>query len=367
MTQPAAPTLATLRPPRRAPLERPEGVSDHAMDVLAAAEVVDLHLDSFIVRRLVGRDLNQRHGIGPLGGRMFGHLDFPTAAASGLTGGMWSITTNPFRTAAGRWRVFLANLESLRDQVAASEGAVALVRDMAEWRQARATGAHACLVAIQGGNAIEAAPEGIASVPDDLVTRVTLVHLTNAVFGPSSSPLSLGRGARGGLTAAGRELVASLNAHRVFVDLAHIGERAFWDAVDAHDPTQPLLATHTGVDGVRPHWRNLTDEQVRAVANTGGVVGIIFQAGFLARRGGPRDVNMVVEHMEHVVKVAGEDAVALGSDYDGAIIPPPDLRDGFGPARLVDAMLRRGWPELRIHKALGLNFLRTFAALRPGT
>ena len=92
----------------------------------------------------------------------------------------------------------------------------------------------------------------------------------------------------------------------------------------------------------------------------------MYQTSFLSRKGGPRDGAMVVEHMEHIVKVAGEDAVALGTDYDGAITPPRDLRDGTSYPRLVQHMIDRGWPTERIRKALGLNFLRSFEMLRPG-
>lgn len=357
----------TISRPDAWPLERPDGVSEEAMALLAASEVVDLHLDTFIVHRLTGLDMTKRHGIGPLGGRLFGHLDFPTAVASGLTGGMWSITTNPFRPASSRWRTLQDNIRAYRAQIAAAEGRVRIASNMSDWRQARAAGAHVVLPAIQGGNAVQAAPEGIASLPSGFFTRITLVHLTNAVYGPTSSPFSLGFGKKARLTDSGRTLVEQMNAARIFVDLAHIGEQAFWDVVAHHDKGQPLIVTHTGVEGVRPHWRNLTDDQLRAVADTGGVIGIMFQVDFLRRPGGPRDVDMVLEHLEHVIAVAGEDAVAFGSDYDGAIIPPPDLRDGFAPARLVDAMLRRGWSDTRIQKALGLNFLRSFEALRPGS
>ncbi|MCO4764376.1 MAG: membrane dipeptidase [Myxococcales bacterium] len=348
---------------RSAPLEQPEGVSQQAMDLLSVSDVIDLHLDSFIVHRLTGRDLQQRHGLGALGGRFFGHLDVPTAIASGLTGGMWSITTNPFRTAASRWRVFQDNLKRFVAQLSGDQRHVAIVRNYAEWLRARQAGLHACMPAIQGGNALEAAPNGALSIPDDLITRVTLVHLTDSVYGPTSSPLSL---RRKGLTAAGKAFIEQLNEARIFVDLAHIGARGFWDAVDVHDGAQPLLATHTGVCGIKPHWRNLDDAQIRAVADTGGVVGIIFQSDFLRRRGGPRDVNMVVEHMTHVANVGGDDCVAIGSDYDGAIVPPTDLRDGFAPARLIDALLQHGWTETRIQKVLAGNFLRCFEQIRPG-
>lgn len=343
-------------------MPEPVSPSERALELASRLEVIDLHLDCMITRRLFGYDLNRRHQPGP--GVFFGHLDFPRAIDSGLTGGMWSITTNPFRTAASRWRTFLGNLRDLQEQVAASEGRVALVRTHAQWQAARESGAHGCMIAIQGGNALEGAPEGVASIPDDLVTRVTLVHLTNSVYGATSSPLAMGR--RGApLTKRGRELVEQLNARRVFVDLAHIAERPFWDAVEVHDKTQPLIVTHTGVSGVKPHWRNLSDEQIKAIADTGGVVGVMLQKSFLQRRGGPRGVGMVIEHMQHIAKVGGVDAVALGTDYDGAIVPPADLRDGSAPVRVIDGLLKVGWSEEDIQKAMAGNFLRSFAALRP--
>jgi membrane dipeptidase len=218
---------------------------------------------------------------------------------------------------------------------------------------------------VQGGNAFDAAPESIFSVPDKLITRVTVVHLTNSVLGASSAPMSFLRRHRG-LTARGKDFVKALNAARVFVDLAHIDPKSFWDAVGVHDRAQPLIVTHTGVSGVRPLWRNIDDRQVKAVADTGGTIGIIYAQAFLGRPGGPRDGAMVVEHMEHVIKVAGEDFVSIGSDYDGSIIPPPGLRSGGDSyPRLVQYMLDRGWNDGRIGKVLGGNALRALGLLRP--
>jgi membrane dipeptidase len=340
------------------------GVSLDAVQLLRASEVVDLHIESFIPPRLWGYDLLRRHGT-LAGGRLFGHLDFPRALEGGLTGGMWSISTNIARTAGGRLRVISKNAERLRRTVEATGGRMRIVRSHAEWLSVRDAGAHGVLMSVQGGNAFEAAREGTEVVPDRLITRVTVVHLSNSCYGSTSSPASFWRG-DDGLTSKGRDFICQLNASRVYVDLAHINRRGFWDAMEVHDATQPVLVTHTGVSGVRDMWRNIDDEQIRAVADTGGVVGIIFQAGFLSRRGGPTDGRMVIEHMQHVIDVAGEDYVALGSDYDGFIIPPPDLRDGaWGYARLVQYMLDEGWSEQRIQKVLGDNFIRTLQQIRP--
>lgn len=354
--------ILSAAPP--AQLARRLGVSEAAVELCRDADLIDLHIDTFIPPRLWGYDPLVRHEAALFGRAFFGHLDLPRMADGGLKGAMWSITTNPARGARDRWRVLQLNLGRLTALVERSQGTLALVRDHAEYRAARRRGAHAVMVCIQGANALEAAPAGVASLPQGLLLRATLVHLTNSCMGATNSPLSALRRDKG-LRPKGRELVAQLNAARVFVDLAHIHPQGVDDVLAIHDRSQPLIATHTGVDGVRPHWRNLSDAHLRAIADTGGVIGIIFAAVFLARPGGPRDGAMIVEHMEHVARVAGWQAVALGSDYDGAIIPPPDLPGGESYPRLVQHMLDRGWSEERIRGALGTNFLRSLERLRP--
>jgi membrane dipeptidase len=340
-------------------------VSREARALAEAADIFDLHLDTFIPIRLFGWDVTKRHGLGIWRGYFSGHVDLPRARDGGLKGGMWSITTNPWRTARGRWRAFGRNLDQIRKVVAGTSGAMQIARTATEYREALKKGAHGCLLAVQGGNAFDAAPESIHSVPDRLITRVTVVHLTNSALGASSLPMSFLRLDRG-LTTRGKDFVRALNSARVFVDLAHIDPKSFWDAVEVHDRTQPLIVTHTGVSGVRRVWRNIDDRQIKAIADTGGTIGIIFAQVFLERRGGPRDGSMVVEHMEHVIRVAGEDFVSIGSDYDGTIIPPPGLRGGGDSyPRLVQYMLDRGWNDDRIRKVLGGNALRALGMLRP--
>lgn len=346
-------------------LARILGTSKEAIAVLRRSELIDLHIDTFIAVRLFGYRLERRHGPGPLYGRLMGHLDWPRMREGGLSGAMWSITTNPFRTPTGRFQAFLNNLQRLRRILDRPGSDTRVVKDLAAYRQARAEGAHGAFLAIQGGNALEAAPDGPASIPDDLITRVTLIHLTNSVFGATSSPMSWFRGDRG-LSTRGKDFVRALEARRVLVDLAHIHPRGFWDAVEVHDRSLPLVATHTGVTGVRPHWRNLDDRQIKAIADTGGTVGIIFSVHFLSRRGGPKTADMVIEHVEHVIKVVGEDFVSVGSDFDGLIVPPADLRSGMAYAVLVEHMLKRGYREERIRKILGENALRTIGLMRPG-
>jgi membrane dipeptidase len=190
---------------------------------------------------------------------------------------------------------------------------------------------------------------------------VTLVHLTSSAFGATSSPL---KRRDAGLLPLGVEAVRILNHRRIFVDLAHISPRGFHEAVSVHDRSQPLMVSHTGVSGVYPHWRNIDDVQIRAVAATGGVVGIIYHAPFLGDRLWRGRIESIVRHLEHVRRVGGEDAPSLGSDWDGAIVPPPNLRSCEELPRVVQTMLDRGWTEDQIRNTLGRNFLRAFAQLR---
>lgn len=354
---------APVMPPA-AEVARTLGVSEEAVALCRDHEVIDLHIDTFIPPRLWGYDPLRRHRRALLGRLFFGHLDVYRMAEGGLTGAMWSITTNPYRPAGNRWRTFERNLARFHALVERSRGHLALVRDVAEYRAARQRGAHCVMLSIQGANALDAAPDGWNSLPERLITRATLVHLTNSALGTTNAPQSFLRRDKG-LTRKGRDLVAQMDAARAWVDLAHIHPKSFWDAVDAHDPALPLIATHAGVDGVRPLWRNLDDRQIRAIADSGGVVGIIFAAQFLQRRGGPTDGAMIVEHMEHVARVGGWQSVALGSDYDGLIIPPPDLPGGEHYPRLVQHMLDRGWTDARIVGVLGGNYLRAWGELRP--
>ena len=341
------------------------GISMEAVEITFGCDAIDLHIDTFIPHRLVRYNVLARHAGGFLGGRFFGHADLPRMNEGGLTGGMWSITTNPFRPARSRWRTFQKNLSKFRGIVDRSGGELRFARTAREYREARAAGAHACMLAIQGGNALVAAPDGPASVPDRLLTRVTLVHLTNSEYGASSTPIAARVRSDHGLSRRGKELVERLNAERIFVDLAHIHPESFWDAVGVHDRSQPLIDTHTGVKGVCGSWRNLDDDQIRAIADTGGTIGLIFAQAFLRDGGGDMDGSILVDHMQHIIDVAGDDFVSIGTDYDGAVIPPTDLRSAETYPRLVQHMLDRGWTAERIQKILSGNYLRAFSELRP--
>ena len=159
-------------------------------------------------------------------------------------------------------------------------------------------------------------------------------------------------------------MIEALDERRILVDLAHASRRTFFDALAVHDRTVPPVVTHTGVSGVHPSWRNLADDQIRAVADRGGVIGIMYHRGFLGRPSRRVGAEAIVRHLEHTIAVGGEEAAALGSDWDGLIVTPRDMPTCLELPVLVDRMLSRRWPEDRIRRVLGTNALRLIEATR---
>lgn len=338
------------------------GISREAVELYLASDVIDLHIDSFIWHRVAGYDLTRRHGHGLFGARFYSQVDFPRVLEAGLTGATWVITTNPLRSAAGRAETFSQNLEALQALFARVPEHFQVVRSVAEYRDARARGRHAAFIGIQGGNALDASPEALDRIPPGLVLRVTVVHLSSSSLGVTSSPLAGKRDT--GLTGRGREYVRGLNQRKIFVDLAHVSKRGFWDAVEVHDKSQPLLVTHTGVSGVFEHWRNLDDDQLRAVADTGGTIGVMYQSSFLGDGLFGGKAASIVRHLSHIVKTVGADHASLGSDWDGAIWPPRDMPTCLELPKLVQLMLDQNMSPDSVQKILGKSFLRVVEALR---
>lgn len=339
------------------------GISREAVELYLASDVIDLHIDSFIWTRVFGYDLHARHRTTRLGsavwGRFFGQVDLPRIREAQIKGGIWVITTNPLRGAEGRARTFAKNLARLTSILERAKDDVALVKDVAGYRAAVSAGKHAAFLGIQGGNALDA-PGALAQL-DDRIVRVTLVHLSTSSLGVTSSPL---KRSSGGLTRAGKDYVAALDAKRIFVDLAHIDRQGFFDAVDVHDRTLPLIVTHTGVSGVTPHWRNLDDEQLRAVADTGGTVGVMYQSSFLGEPFFGGRAAAIADHLVHIVKTIGADHAALGSDWDGASVAPTDMATCLELPKIVELLLRRGVAPDDVRKILGGSFLRALGSLR---
>lgn len=162
-----------------------------------------------------------------------------------------------------------------------------------------------------------------------------------------------------GLTELGRELVERMQELGIVLDLAHIAEPGFRDALECSEG--PVVATHANAHALHAHGRNLRDDQIKAIAERGGLVGVTFVPGFLTRE--QADLDHVLAHIDYIVRLVGDDHVALGSDFDGITTPPTRLSHVGMLPNLTEGMLLRGYDESRIEKILGLNWLRVFRAV----
>ncbi len=164
-----------------------------------------------------------------------------------------------------------------------------------------------------------------------------------------------------GLTEAGVRLVKACNRLGIMVDLSHITEQGFWDV--ARISEMPLVATHSNVHAITPVTRNLTDRQLAAIRETGGMVGLNYATSFLRPDGqenAATPLTDMVRHIDYLVEHVGIDGVGLGSDYDGATIPE-EIGDAAGQQALVGALRQAGYGETDLIKLCRDNWLRVLA------
>jgi membrane dipeptidase len=330
---------------------------DEARAFHAEVPVIDLHADTPKLMDKLGYDLGARHER-PMPKRInyVGHVDIPRLRDGGVAAQFFAFWTWP-RFIPSQPR---SNTRSVLDQLDALDAAIATYPDDLAWartgaevRAAKAAGKIAVLGGVEGGHALDGKLDAIAMFARRGVRYLGPLHLwPNALGGTSRKPKR-----DDGLTPLGRDVVRECERCGVIVDLAHINRRGYFEALEL--VREPVMVTHTGVTGVHASWRNLDDEQLRAVASRGGCVGLIFARQFL----GGASIDAVVDHVQHVIDVAGEDAPALGSDFDGFVVPPEGLEDVAALPNLTVALSRRGITTRVLEKILGGNVLRVLDAV----
>jgi membrane dipeptidase len=316
---------------------------------------IDLHADTLTWSRLLGYDMRLRHEP-PLWRAAFGgHIDLPRLRDAGIGAQFFGLVSLPIgKRMRGLSRAVHEQIDLLQDAARRSPGELRLVRTADEVEGCHRDGVIGALLGIEGAHALEGELEQIEAFAKRGVRYLGLLHFTANDAGYPA----YGRGRRddGGLTAFGFDLVRRCESAGVLVDLAHINKRGFLDACSV--ARRPPIVSHTGVLGAHEHWRNIDDGQLRAVAEKGGVVGVIFYPRYLGADG----LDAVVRHLVHILNVVGEETPALGSDWDGMIIPTRELRDPRGLPLLTDALLRAGLSERTIGKILRGNVMRVLAA-----
>jgi membrane dipeptidase len=329
--------------------------SDEALRIHREAVVIDLHTDSL----LWPRDLN-------LAGEG-GHVDFPRMRQGGLNAVAFTIVTRfygvvvglkafhdlwPPRTWFSPEPRYLHQIERMKTFLEASNGQARLAPTPEAIRENHQQGILSVFHGIEGAHAFGTDVSKVRQAARAGVVFISPVHLSDNEYGGTCTGDS-----NEALTELGRKLLQEMNEAGVLLDLAHASPKTFDEAIEL--TAFPPLVSHGGAREVYDTWRNLTDEQIHAIADRGGVIGVMFGPPGLSRP----DLREAVAHLEHIINVGGEDAAGLGSDFDGFIETPIDAT---GLVQLTELMLRKGWTEERIKKVVGENVLRVLGARRLG-
>ncbi len=332
------------------------------------------------------------------------HFDLPRAKEGGLTAPFFSIFVSPTFADHGAARRALELIDLTRRVVADHPQDMVLATTVDDIRAAKKAGKVAVLMGIEGGHAIEDSLAVLREMYRAGVRYMTLTHVNTNHWADSSGFYMLpdfdpkSYVVHKGLTDFGREVVKEMNRLGMIVDISHTSDETV-DAVLAVSRA-PVLASHSSCRALSNMPRNLTDDQIKRIAAKGGVVMINVASTFLDQKvwdefqarlakvkpaylelktkyakepaklfkefralmeklGPPprADWTKVVDHIEHVMQIAGEDAVGIGTDFDGIPDPPNGLDDVSMLPKLTEELLRRGHSDAQVKKILGENFL----------
>ena len=262
----------------------------------------------------------------------------------------------PLKTLGHPKEVALYQARRLRQFVDQSNGGLILLRtrdDLAKFLQQRQAGSRmvAALLGTEGAQPLEDDIRNLDELYAAGFRMMSPAHFTDTAVGGSAAGAN-----KGGLTPLGREWVKQMEARGMLIDVSHAS------AATLHDVTslaaKPVVVSHTGVKGVCDNNRNLSDDQLRAVAATGGVIGV----GFWDVATCGTDASAIAKAIRYTVSVVGAEPVALGSDFDGAVIEP---FDSSGLALITEALLQQGMSEHDIRLVMGENVARVLAEVLP--
>ena len=350
-------------------------VSETAVQkVHRAALLIDTHNDvtSFTV---------EGFNIGTAGSKY--HTDLTRLKAGGMGAVFFAAYVGPEYAASRTSGVrALQMIDTIRTDIVSSHtNDFVLAQSATDIEAARKHGRIAALIGVEGGHAIEDSLRLLRDFYALGVRYMTLTHSNTNNWADSSGDMDKPEVKHhNGLTGFGKQVVVEMNRLGMIIDVSHVSDKTFWDALEASEA--PIFASHSSCRAICNVARNMTDEMIVAMAKKGGVVQINFSSAFLSQKSAdadrlaeaaksgkdmpelpPAGLEDAVAHINHVVKIAGIDAVGIGSDFDGVRSVPTGLEDVSKFQNLTRALLEEGYSASDIRKIYGGNTLRVMRAV----
>jgi membrane dipeptidase len=301
--------------------------------------------------------------------RTVGHTDIPRLREGGVDAQFFAayVAASYARQGKAAERAH-AMIETVRrDIVGRRPDTFVLATSAGDIEHAARQGKIAALIGIEGGHAIEDSLDKLRAFYSLGVRYMTLTHTNTNNWADSSGD----KPRHGGLNDLGRRVVREMNRLGMIVDISHVSDETFWDVLGVS--RAPVFASHSSCRALSNVKRNMTDDMIRAMAGKGGVMQVNFACDFLSqanadarrlkRKAPPATLEDVVAHIDRVVRIAGDQAVGLGSDFDGVTCTPSGLNDVAKFPNLTRALLQKGYTRERIHKIYGGNTLRLMRAV----
>lgn len=348
----------------------PYTASEKATELHKKILVSDLHADSL----LWNRDLLERNA--------YGHVDVPRLIEGNVALQAFTIVTKTPRNMniennddstdnitllalAERWPVAawsslkeraLYQAKRLHQFAARSNGKLTIIKtadDLKQYLERRQSDANitAGFIGIEGAQALDGSVDNVDALFNAGIRMMAPTHFFDNDIGGSAHGVK-----KEGLTEKGKEMIRRMEAKKMIVDIAHASPKTIDDVLAM--ATRPVVVSHTGVKGTCDNTRNLSDEQLKAIAKTGGVIGI----GFWDTAVCGTDAKAIAKAIRHAVDVAGIDHIGLGSDFDGAVTEPFDTT---GLVQITEALLAEGFNDSDIEKIMGGNVIRLLKETLP--
>ena len=370
-------------------------ISKKAHDLHFSSIVIDTHDDTTQLLLHPDFDLGARH--------TDGDIDIPRMREGGLGAIFFSIWIPGSVTGPEAVKRAIDQIDAVRRQVVLHPKDLALATTAEEVRRAHADGKIAVLMGVEGGHMIDDDLGALRTFAALGVRYMTLTHFLNNNWADSSTD----KPAHNGLTDFGKQVVREMNRAGMMVDISHVADKTFYDALAVSEA--PLIASHSSCRALCDAPRDMTDDMIKALAAKGGVIQINYHIGFLsqqfrdAQAANPQlqkeidaetkkrcnntddegcstvqgeivlreyvaqgklprvDWSLIIDHIDHAVKLVGADHVGLGSDFDGANMPY-GMDDVTHLPQITDALLKKGYSDSDIRKILGGNTLRVMEA-----
>jgi membrane dipeptidase len=316
---------------------------------------IDMHCDAVAAAFRDERPLAAGYGgRPPFAGAQQGHVDLPRLRQAGINVQFFALFPERLYY-PGNTLLQVLRLIDFANEAFTADPDVILIRSRRDLERCLNSGKLGALLTVEGGEALEGEIR-MLRILQQLGVRglgLTWNNRNDLADGVGES------GTGGGLTRLGRQVIAELNRLGMVVDVSHLSEAGFWETLELS--RAPVIASHSNSSYVWEHRRNLTDSQIRGIAQNQGVIGVNLVPGFVGQPGA--GLEAVIDHIDHICELVGDDHAGFGCDFDGTDELVAGITDVTGWPALVEALRLRGYNEESVAKICGQNCLRVLRSV----